>query len=145
MLTSVSSSWSLPSSGRAVSLDGTVHASPPAQRRASAPAHPDRSVQPVSIVATGTPIPRARLSSLYSVLPERQAAMKSGHVTLVATASAPAGTPISPHEFKIPTRVTLEIQRVRDAIAESGGGLRAMQHFVRELAKDQSPRISRTV
>ena len=145
MLTSVSSSGSLPLSGQAVPMYGTVHAALSAQPTASGPAHTDRSVQPMSIVATGTPIPRARLSSLYSMLPERQAAMKSGHVTLVATASAPAGTPISPHEFKIPTRVTLEIQRVRDAIAESGGGLRAMQHFVRELAKDQSPRISRTV
>lgn len=46
---------------------------------------------------------------------------------------------------EVPTMMTKEIQKARDAIAEQGGGLQAMQSMMKELAAPAEPSLSITV
>lgn len=130
MLASVSSSSSLPSMGRAVMTEGATPA--PTGRDPAGTVHAEsaRPVVPLTPSDTELRLSRARLPGFGALLPlqgDDGAAIASGD------------------HFRIPTRLTLEIQKAREAIAESGGGLRAMQLFMQEMAQRPEPSLSITV
>lgn len=138
MLSPVSSSSSLPSMGRAVLTESAAPA--PTGRDPAGTVHAE-SVRPV--------LPSSRSDTGISLSRTRQPTQLPAHTQLPAPLQGDApttgGVLSDGAHFRIPTRLTLEIQKAREAIAETGGGLRAMQLFMQEIAQRSEPSLSVTV
>lgn len=127
MLASVSSSSSLPSMGRAVLTEGATVAHSSGQDPAgTVHAESVRAVQPVTPSDTDQRAYRSRVSGAF--FPSTSDAGESSDTT-----------------YRIPSRLTLEIQKAREAIAETGGGIRAMKDFMQALAQQPAPTVSLTI
>ena len=127
MLASVSSSSSLPSMGRAVLTEGaTVAQSSGKDPAGTVHAESVRAVQPATPADTDQ---RAYRSRLPSALYPTSSRSHEG----------------SEKAYSIPSRLTLEIQKAREAIAETGGGVRAMKDFMQAMAQPPVPSVSLTI
>lgn len=144
MLAPVSSSPGLPHLGRFPAAAGAQTPLPPAADRNPTPQSQPTSLGEEDAEAIRFQISRARLSSQL-LLPgsstEPRGADNDAPHAKGQSAASEAATP----EFRIPTRLTLEIQKAREAIAEAGGGLRAMQDYMRLLSNEPTPTLSISV
>lgn len=109
-----------------------------------------RPVEPVGAAVEARRISQPRLANLF--LPEGRGEPARGAADGTdagGTATPLAAEPKGPlRSFAdIPTRLTREIQKAREAIAEEGGGVEAMRAMMRALAAQQSsgPTLSITI